>query len=141
MAEKIEAAREAKAIVKEKQKEEKRKQEKVASEEAKEAKSASEEKKAAESAKKEAKKAEDEKAEEKFFTFSLKKSRRAPKCDRSRAAMKALKQQLEKHVKKQVLVDRSLNDVIWSRGIKSAPSKIKVKVRITKDKATAYPVK
>ncbi|NYZ79675.1 60S ribosomal protein L31 [Candidatus Micrarchaeota archaeon] len=136
---KLEAAKEAKAIVKEQKHEEARKQEKGLAEIAKETKPTPEEKKAAVDVKKEAKKElKEEKFEEKFLTLSLKDAHKAARCGRARKAGKVLKAQLKKHIKRDVLVDKSLNEAIWARGMRTPPTKIKVRVRITKDKATAY---
>jgi large subunit ribosomal protein L31e len=127
---KLDAAKEAKAIVKEQKHEVERK---LAAAEPK-----TEEKKAVPAKKEEKKAVKEEKFEEKFLTLSLKDALGAPRCNRSRAAGKVLKALLKRHIKKDVAIDKSLNEAIWARSMRKPPMKVKVKVRITKDKATAY---
>jgi ribosomal protein L31E len=82
----------------------------------------------------------EEKFEERLMTLSLRDAWNAPRTKRASAAVKVLKQQLRRHTKKEGKVSLALNHAIWSRGMAKPPRTLKLKVRITKDAATAYPV-
>ncbi len=141
MPKKSEETKKAKAIIKEKEKEVKKieKTEEKTVEEKKEVKE-TEEKKTEE--KKIEKPKKKEKTEEKIMTFSLKDAWKSPRTRRTRTAVKVLRDQIKRHVKKQeVKIDKTLNEVLWSRGIQKPPRKIKVKLVISETKVTAYPVK
>jgi large subunit ribosomal protein L31e len=131
MSNKVEAAAEDKAILEQQKRTEEKKAEAKA--EVKEVKAEPKKEE-----KKEAKK--EEKAVEKILTLSLKDAWKAPRTQRARAAVKVLKVQLKKHIKQDVSIDKSLNSFVWAKGIQVPPSKVKVKVKITKDSAIAYPV-
>ena len=126
MANKIESAAEDKANLEQQRKNEEKKNE-VKTEVKAEVKK--EEKKAA----------KEEKAVEKVLTLSLKDAWKAPRTQRARGAVKVLKIQLKKHIKREVLIDKTLNQFVWANGIQTPPSKVKVKVKITKDSAIAFP--
>ena len=153
MAKKADVAKEVKAKIKEEEKAEKKKEETAeakveekkpepkaeAKPEAKpekaEAKPAKGEKKP--EAKKELKKPE-EVLEEKVITLSLREAWKAPRNRRAKAAVRVLKEQLKRHIKKDTKLELSVNKAIWKRGIKNPPRKIKLNVKVYKDFARAY---
>jgi large subunit ribosomal protein L31e len=146
MAKKADVAKEVKAKIKEEEKAEKKKEETAETkvEEKKpeskaEAKPAKEEKKPEKKpeAKKELKKPE-EVLEEKVITLSLREAWKAPRNRRAKAAVRVLKEQLKRHIKKDTKIELSVNKAIWKRGIKNPPRKIKLNVKVYKDFARAY---
>ncbi|MCK5043611.1 60S ribosomal protein L31, partial [Candidatus Pacearchaeota archaeon] len=71
---------------------------------------------------------------EREYTIPLRKEwKKVPRYKRANKAIKAIKEFLVQHMKirdrdlKKIRLDKSLNEVIWSRGIKKPPVKIKVK--------------
>jgi ribosomal protein L31E len=82
----------------------------------------------------------EEKKEVKMVSLSLRGAICCSRTKRAKAAMRVLKEQLKRHVKRDVLISAELNALIWRRGIEHPPRKVKARVEITKDKATAYPV-
>ncbi len=70
--------------------------------------------------------------QERIYTVPLKEAWQAQRYRRSEKAVMVLKAFAVRHMKaKDVSVDTSVNEVIWARGIKSPPHKIRVKM--TKD--------
>ena len=70
--------------------------------------------------------------QERIYTVPLKEAWQAQRYRRSEKAVMVLKAFAVRHMKaKEVSVDTSVNEVIWARGIKSPPHKIRVKM--TKD--------
>ncbi len=71
-------------------------------------------------------------AEERLFTIPLRKEfLKAPIYKRSSKAVKAVKYFISRHMKaKDVKVGEELNLLLWSRGRKNPPSKVKVKSMI-----------
>jgi large subunit ribosomal protein L31e len=70
--------------------------------------------------------------QERIYTVPLKEAWQAQRYRRSERAVMVLKAFAVRHMKaKEVSVDTSVNEVIWARGIKSPPHKIRVKM--TKD--------
>jgi large subunit ribosomal protein L31e len=70
--------------------------------------------------------------QERIYTVPLKEAWQAQRYRRSEKAVMVLKAFAVRHMKaKKVSVDTSVNEVIWARGIKSPPHKIRVKM--TKD--------
>ena len=70
--------------------------------------------------------------QERIYTVPLKEAWQAQRYRRSERAVMVLKAFAIRHMKaKEVSVDTSVNEVIWARGIKSPPHKIRVKM--TKD--------
>ena len=154
MAKKADVAKEVKAKIKEDEKAEKKKEETAEAkveEKKPEAKPVKEEKRPepkAEAkpapktekkpeAKKELKKPE-EVLEEKVITLSLREAWKAPRNRRAKAAVRVLKEQLKRHIKKDTKIELSVNKAIWKRGIKNPPRKIKLNVKVYKDFARAY---
>src|SRR4030043_2467984 len=69
---------------------------------------------------------------ERIYMVPLKEAWNAQRYRRSEKAVMVLKAFAVRHMKaKEVSVDTSVNEVIWARGIKSPPHKIRVKM--TKD--------
>jgi len=155
MAKKADVAKEVKAKIKEDENAEKKKEEtaeakaeekkpETKAEEKKpetkaEAKPAKEEKKPEKKpeAKKELKKPE-EVLEEKVITLSLREAWKAPRNRRAKAAIRVMREQLKRHIKKDTKIELSVNKAIWKRGIKNPPRKIKLNVKVYKDFARAY---
>jgi len=80
-----------------------------------------------------------EKLEERVLTLSLRDAWATKRNNRTRAAVKTLKRQIAKHTKKEPKLDKSLNQKLWARGDQKPPRKIKVRVAIGKETATAFP--
>lgn len=69
---------------------------------------------------------------ERIYTVPLRKAWIAQKYRRAEKAMFILKQFTERHMKPtEIIIDPSVNEDIWAKGIKSPPRKIRVKM--TKD--------
>jgi len=69
---------------------------------------------------------------ERIYTVPLRRAWIAQKYRRAEKAMFVLKQFTERHMKPtEIIIDPSVNEVIWARGIKNPPRKIRVKM--TKD--------
>ncbi len=71
---------------------------------------------------------------EKEFTISLReKCRSVPRYKKANKAIKTIKEFLVRHMKvydrdlNKIKIDRYVNEVVWARGIKKPPAKIKVK--------------
>lgn len=69
---------------------------------------------------------------ERIYTVPLGRAWIAQKYRRAEKAIFVLKQFTERHMKPtDIIIDPSVNEAIWARGIKSPPRKIRVKM--TKD--------
>jgi len=69
---------------------------------------------------------------ERIYTVPLTRAWIAQKFRRAEKAMSVLKQFTERHMKPTgIIIDPSVNEAIWARGIKNPPRKIRVKM--TKD--------
>jgi large subunit ribosomal protein L31e len=69
---------------------------------------------------------------ERIYTVPLGKAWIAQKYRRAEKAIFVLKQFTERHMKPTaIIIDPSVNETIWARGIKNPPRKIRVKM--TKD--------
>src|SRR3972149_3082142 len=119
MAKKVEEAKEAKVKIKQKEEEAKKEE---APEKPKEEK------------KEETPKAEKPKEvkkpvikEERKFLIPLRDAWDSPRHKRAKRAVGVLKKQLEKHLKTEVKIDESLNSVLWKRGSRKPPRRVKVK--------------
>ncbi|AWX32380.1 MAG: 50S ribosomal protein L31e [Methanosphaera sp.] len=65
---------------------------------------------------------------ERIYTIPLRDVKRVPRNKRSPKAMRYIREFIEKHMKAEdVIIDQSVNEKIWERGIEKIPSKIKVK--------------
>lgn len=87
--------------------------------------------------KKEEKKIE-EVLEEKIIILPLRDAWKFPRKKRAKAAITVLREQLQRHIKKEIKLDMSVNRAIWKHGIANPPRKIKVNVKVMKDSAKAY---
>jgi len=77
---------------------------------------------------------------ERVYTIPLTVTKQVPRTKRAPRAIKEIKEFVKKHMaeeapdedkekekKKDVWIDYRLNELIWSRGIESPPSKVRVK--------------
>lgn len=67
---------------------------------------------------------------EQIYTIPLKAVRRVPRWQRCNRAIKEIRKYLAKHMKadqEKIHLDASINENIWERGSKKAPSKIRIK--------------
>lgn len=77
--------------------------------------------------------------EEKIYTIPLIKAKSVPRTKRAKRAIKEIKEFLSRHMKVEtVKVDKSVNELVWSRGIKKIPSKVRIKAVKMEDVAWAY---
>ena len=77
-------------------------------------------------------------AEEKIYTIPLRKEwLKAPIYKRSGKAIRAAKQFLNRHLKKEVNLGPYLNEFIWAKGNRHPPGKVKVRVEDEDGKLTA----
>jgi large subunit ribosomal protein L31e len=65
---------------------------------------------------------------ERVYTVPLRKEyRKVPRWRKTKKAVKALKEFLQKHMKSDdVRIERELNENVWKHGIKNPPHKVKV---------------
>lgn len=73
----------------------------------------------------------EEEEEEKIYTVPLRTGRSGLRTERTRTAIKHIKEYVARHMKgdvENVWVDPRLNEAIWSKGIKHPPHKVRVKV-------------
>ena len=69
---------------------------------------------------------------ERIYTVPLGRAWIAQKFRRSEKAMTVLRQFVQRHMKPtSMIIDPSVNEAIWARGIKNPPRKIRI--RVTKD--------
>ena len=87
------------------------------------------------------KKKEEPKGEEKVMTVSLKDAWATRRNNRANAAVRVLKKEIKRHIKKEVKVDQSLNSVIWERGAQKPPRTVKVRLVIGSEAVRAYAAK
>jgi len=67
--------------------------------------------------------------EERIYVIPLRKVKNVPKMKRSPRAMREVRAFLERHTKTDtIIIDRSINERVWSRGIQKPPSRVRVKV-------------
>ncbi len=71
-------------------------------------------------------------SEERIYTVPLGKAWNVPKYRRAEKAITILRQFTKRHMKpEEVVIDPTVNEAIWARGIKKPPRKIRV--RLSKD--------
>lgn len=71
-------------------------------------------------------------AEERIYTVPLGKAWAVPKYRRAEKAISILRVFTKRHMKPdEVIIDPTVNEAIWARGIKNPPRKIRV--RLSKD--------
>lgn len=69
---------------------------------------------------------------ERIYTVPLGRAWIAQKYRRAEKAMMVLKEFTERHMKpSELIIDTSVNEAVWARGIKNPPRKLRVKM--TKD--------
>jgi large subunit ribosomal protein L31e len=74
-------------------------------------------------------------AEEKIITINIrKKLKEGPYWRRSDLASRIIRDILQKHSKKKIRIDKSLNEKIWQRGIQHPKTKLKIKIISIDDK-------
>ena len=68
--------------------------------------------------------------EEHIFTIPLSKCKNLPRTKRAKVAMETVRSYIGSHMKvpeRDVWVDSSVNDLIWKKGMKKPPQRIRVK--------------
>lgn len=74
-------------------------------------------------------------AEEKIITINIRKAtKKSPYWERSRAASHILRDILQRHSKKKIKIDKSLNERLWKRSIQHPATKLKIKITSIDDK-------
>jgi large subunit ribosomal protein L31e len=77
--------------------------------------------------------------EEKIYTVPIIKTKNSPRSKRAKIAVREIKEFLKKHTKSDnIKIDKSVNELVWERGIKNPPSKIRLKVVKIDDIIWAY---
>ena len=67
--------------------------------------------------------------EERIYVVPLRKVKDVPRGKRAPRAMREVRAFLTKHTKTDnVIIDRSVNERVWSRGIEKPPSRVRVRV-------------
>lgn len=75
--------------------------------------------------------------EEKIITINIrKKLKEAPYWRRSDCAARIIRDVLQKHSKKKIKIDKSLNEKIWARSIQHPQTKLKIKITPIDDKTS-----
>jgi large subunit ribosomal protein L31e len=65
---------------------------------------------------------------ERIYTIPLRDVKNVPRTKRSPRAIRYVRDFIQKHMKsEEIVIDASVNEKIWERGIQKIPSKIKVK--------------
>ena len=68
---------------------------------------------------------------ERVYTIPLKKVIRSPRNYRARKAMNLIEEFLERHLKsprEKIKIGQSVNEALWSKGMKKPPRRIKVEI-------------
>jgi len=69
-----------------------------------------------------------------IYTVPLRDAYRAPWSKRAKVAIRLIREFVVRHVKAQVVkVSPALNEIIWARGIRKPPRRVKVKVSLTEE--------
>jgi len=77
--------------------------------------------------------------EERIYTIPLLRAKMAPRTRRAKKAIKIIREFLAKHTKAETIkIDKSINEAIWTRGIRKVPSKIRVKAVKVEEEVWAY---
>ena len=72
---------------------------------------------------------------ERILTINIRKEvLKTPRWKKAKRATVVLREILERKTKKKVRIERSLNEKIWRRGIKTPPARIKIKLTEIDDK-------
>lgn len=65
---------------------------------------------------------------ERIYIIPLRKAKRKPRSRRANAAIRVIKEFLQRHMKvEEVKIDNKLNEYVWERGMHKIPSRVKVK--------------
>ena len=101
-----------------------------------------EEPKKGEPKKGEPKKGEEKEEEKKIIkesvhTINLRKAFDCPRTSRVKYAAREVKNYIKKHTRKEPIVDPSVNEALWAKGIQNPPRRIKVKIQEEEKRATA----
>lgn len=70
---------------------------------------------------------------ERIYVIPLRDVRKVPSRKRSANAVRLVQAFLAKNMKGDIKLDKALNEKLWERGMRSIPSKIKVKATKQKD--------
>ena len=70
---------------------------------------------------------------ERIYVVPLKEVRKVPSRKRSANAVRFVKAFLTKHMKGDIKLDKALNEKLWEKGMRSIPSRIKVKATKQED--------
>lgn len=71
---------------------------------------------------------------ERIYTIPLREVKKAPRTKRAVKAVRYIRKFIEKHMKSEkIILDVSVNEKVWEKGIKNIPSKIKVKAEELED--------
>ncbi|NOZ81858.1 MAG: 50S ribosomal protein L31e [Candidatus Micrarchaeota archaeon] len=63
---------------------------------------------------------------ERVYTIPLRKAFRAPRTRRAKKAIKIIREFLERHMKGEVRIGKSINESVWARGIQKPPRRVKI---------------
>ncbi len=70
-----------------------------------------------------------EEGEERVYVVPLRNAKRAPRRKRTPRAVRELRSFLQRHTKVDtILIDRKLNEKLWSRGVQKPLPRVRVKV-------------
>ncbi len=73
-------------------------------------------------------------AGEGIYTIPLRDAYRAPWTKRAKVAVRLVREFVARHVKPDIVkIDPEVNELIWSRGIKRPPRRIRVKVVVREE--------
>ena len=74
-------------------------------------------------------------ADEKIITINIrKKLKESPYWKRSSSASKIIRDILQRHTKKKIKIDKSINEKVWKSGIQNPKTKLKIKITSVDDK-------
>lgn len=74
--------------------------------------------------------------EEKIFTIPLRKAFRTARTRRAKKAISVIREFLERHMKGEVKIGKSINESVWARGIQKPPRR--VRIHATKEENIVY---
>ena len=75
---------------------------------------------------------------ERVYIIPLRKAKRKPRSRRANAAIRIIKEFLQRHMKAEnIKLDNQLNEFIWERGIHKIPPRVKIKASKKENTVTA----
>ena len=74
---------------------------------------------------------------ESVHIIPLRKAFDYPRTKRTKYAIREIKRYIVKHTRKEPVIDAPVNELIWERGIKNSPRKLKVKIQEEEKRAIA----